>query len=255
MTAAIQAGIPKMRIEEASARTQARIDSGQQTVIGVNKYRPVDDESMKVLHIDNTAVRRAQVENLKQLRQERDQTRVDAALNALTEAARTETGNLLELAVDAARVRATVGEISSALETVFSRYEAPVQSVRGVYIVGTYRRTTMTNEVRQLVESFEQAEGRRPRILVAKMGQDGHDRGQKVIASAFADLGFDVDIGPLCSHSGRDGAAGRRKRCPHRRCQFTRGRPSDAGSRIKKGTHQPGTRRHDDCGGRRHSTR
>ncbi len=196
MTKAIQAGIPKMRIEEASARTQARIDSGQQTVIGVNKYRPKTEDEMKVLHVDNTAVRKAQIEGLEQLRAERDQATVDATLTALTKAAQDKTGNLLELAVAAARARATVGEISEALEKVYSRYEAPVQSVRGVY-TSALENETVTNEVRQLVERFEEIEGRRPRILVAKMGQDGHDRGQKVIASAFADLGFDVDIGPL----------------------------------------------------------
>jgi methylmalonyl-CoA mutase len=196
MTKAIQAGIPKLRIEEASARTQARIDSGQQTVIGVNKYRPTVEEPMNVLHVDNTAVRKAQVEGLKRLRDSRDQARVDATLAALTEAASSKQGNLLELAVDAARARATVGEISEALEKVYSRYEAPIQSVRGVY-ASALEDESMAEEVRKLVERFEQAEGRRPRILVAKMGQDGHDRGQKVIASAFADLGFDVDIGPL----------------------------------------------------------
>jgi len=196
MTKAIQAGIPKMRIEEAAARTQARIDSGQQTVIGVNKYRPTEEEKMKVLHVDNTAVRKSQIANLKRLREDRDPSQVHSTLHALTEAAKNETGNLLELAVNAARAKATVGEISAALETVFSRYEAPVQSVRGVY-ASALENDTMTNEVRQLVERFERVEGRRPRILVAKMGQDGHDRGQKVIASAFADLGFDVDIGPL----------------------------------------------------------
>jgi methylmalonyl-CoA mutase len=196
MTRAIQAGIPKMRIEEASARTQARIDSGQQTVIGVNKYRPAVDEKINVLKVDNTAVREVQLASLKKLRAERDPARVETALNALTEAARTGTGNLLELAVDAARALATVGEMSLALEKVYGRYEAPVRAVRGVYghEVGS---GGATMEVRKLVEQFEQAEGRRPRILVAKMGQDGHDRGQKVIASAFADLGFDVDIGAL----------------------------------------------------------
>jgi methylmalonyl-CoA mutase len=195
MTRAIQEGIPKMRIEEASARTQARIDSGQQTVIGVNKYRPAVDEKINVLKIDNSAVRESQIASLKKLRAERDQARATSALGSLTEAARTGTGNLLELAVDAARVRATVGEISLALEKVYGRYEAPVRAVRGVYAsaVGWGG----VEEVLKLVERFEQAEGRRPRILVAKMGQDGHDRGQKVIASAFADLGFDVDIGPL----------------------------------------------------------
>jgi methylmalonyl-CoA mutase len=196
MTKAIQAGIPKMRIEEASARTQARIDSGQQTVVGLNKYRPTGEENLNVLHVDNTAVREAQIANLKRLRAERDQRQVDATLIALTEAARSETGNLLELAVNAARAKATVGEISDALEQVFGRYAAPVQSVRGVY-ASALENNTMQGEVQRLVERFEKFEGRRPRILVAKMGQDGHDRGQKVIASAFADLGFDVDIGPL----------------------------------------------------------
>ncbi len=196
MTEAIQAGIPKMRIEEASARTQARIDSGQQTVIGVNKYRPTAEEKLNVLHVDNTAVRESQIESLRRLREERDQPLVDQSLQALTAAARDKTGNLLELAVNAARAKATVGEISSALEEVFGRYEAPVQSVRGVY-AAALENDDATAEVRRLVARFEQLEGRRPRILVAKMGQDGHDRGQKVIASAFADLGFDVDIGPL----------------------------------------------------------
>jgi methylmalonyl-CoA mutase len=213
MTRAIQAGIPKLRIEEAAARTQARIDSGRQTVVGLNKYRlapsplPLSPaagergrgegaEQIDLLKVDNTAVREAQVASLKKLRAERDPARVDAALKALTEAARSGTGNLLELSIDAARAQATVGEISLALEKVFGRYEAPVRVVRGVYAAAVGEQT-MTQEVRRLVERFEQAEGRRPRMLVAKMGQDGHDRGQKVIATAFADLGFDVDIGPL----------------------------------------------------------
>ncbi len=196
MTKAIQAGIPKMRIEEAAARTQARIDSGQQTVIGVNKYRPTAEEKINVLHVDNTAVRESQIANLQRLRADRDPEQVKAALAALTAAAREKTGNLLELTVTAARAKATVGEISEALEKVFGRYEAPVQSVRGVY-ANEMGSDSHVAHVRQLVERFEQAEGRRPRIMVAKMGQDGHDRGQKVIASAFADLGFDVDIGPL----------------------------------------------------------
>jgi methylmalonyl-CoA mutase len=196
MTQAIQAGIPKIRIEEAAARTQARIDSGQQTVIGVNKYRPTAEEKINVLHVDNTAVREAQIAGLNRLRAERDSRAVESALDALTNAAREKTGNLLELAVNAARARATVGEISMALEKVFGRYEAPVQSVQGVYAAEVGGRGPI-EKVRRMVERFERAEGRRPRILVAKMGQDGHDRGQKVIASAFADLGFDVDIGPL----------------------------------------------------------
>ncbi len=196
MTKAIQAGIPKMRIEEAAVRTQARIDSGRQPVVGINEFRRTDDEHIKVLHVDNTAVRQSQIANLQRLREERSQADVDAALQELRHAAKTESGNLLELAINAARAKATVGEISSALEDVYGRYEAPVQSVQGVYgsEVGNMAHA---DEVRELVKKFEKAEGRRPRILVAKMGQDGHDRGQKVIASAFADLGFDVDIGPL----------------------------------------------------------
>jgi methylmalonyl-CoA mutase len=197
MTKAIQAGIPKMRIEEAAARTQARIDSGQQTVVGLNKYRPATAEQIDVLKVDNTAVREAQVASLKKLRAERDQARVDATLKALTEAARAGSGNLLELSIEAARARATVGEISEALEKVYGRYEAPVRVVRGVYAAEVGGGQAVTEKVRRLVEQFEQAEGRRPRMLVAKMGQDGHDRGQKVIATAFADLGFDVDVGPL----------------------------------------------------------
>ena len=196
MTSAIQAGIPKMRIEEAAARTQARIDSGRQTVIGVNKHRLKEEEQVKVLHVDNSAVRESQIAGLKQLREERDQSQVDDALQALTHAAEKRSGNLLELAVNAARAKATVGEISSALEKVFGRYEAPMQSVRGVYAAALENGAAAAT-VRRLVERFAEREGRRPRILVAKMGQDGHDRGQRVIASAFADLGFDVDIGPL----------------------------------------------------------
>jgi methylmalonyl-CoA mutase len=196
MTRAIQAGIPKLRIEEAAARTQARIDSGRQTVVGLNKYRPSTAEQIEVLKVDNTAVREAQIASLNKLRAERDQARVDGSLDALTEAARAGTGNLLELAVEAARAQATVGEISLALEKVYGRYEAPVRVVRGVYAAEVGGQP-MTEEVRRLAERFELAEGRRPRILVAKMGQDGHDRGQKVIATAFADLGYDVDVGPL----------------------------------------------------------
>jgi methylmalonyl-CoA mutase len=196
MTQAIQAGIPKMRIEEAAARTQARIDSGQQTVIGVNKYRPIADEKINVLHVDNSSVRASQIASLKRVRAERDEAEVDRVLRELVDAAKSETGNLLELAVNAARAKATVGEISAALEQAYGRYEAPVKAVRGVY-AAEFGGQQSVKEVRQLVERFEQQEGRRPRILVAKMGQDGHDRGQKVISSAFADLGFDVDIGPL----------------------------------------------------------
>jgi methylmalonyl-CoA mutase len=196
MAKAIEAGIPKLRIEEAAAKTQARIDSGHQSVIGVNKYRPEEDDAVDVLKIDNSAVRQTQLEKLKRLRAERDPAALREALDALARAADRGNGNLLALAIEAARAKATVGEISSALEKVFGRHRAEIKAITGVY----KREVGMTGaveRVREQVETFEAAEGRRPRLLVAKIGQDGHDRGQKVIASAFADLGFDVDIGPL----------------------------------------------------------
>jgi methylmalonyl-CoA mutase len=195
MTKAIEAGIPKLRIEEASAKTQARIDAGIQSVIGVNKYQPTDEAPLDVLKIDNTAVRKMQLEKLARLKAERDPVALQEALDALTRAAKGN-GNLLELAVEAARAKATVGEISMALEKVYGRHVASIKAITGVY----KREVGMTasgEQVRVAVDAFEAAEGRRPRLLVAKIGQDGHDRGQKVIASAFADLGFDVDIGPL----------------------------------------------------------
>jgi methylmalonyl-CoA mutase len=200
MAKAIEAGIPKLRIEEAAARTQARIDSGRQAVIGVNRYRPTDEPPIDVLKVDNSAVRTAQIEKLKRLRTERDEATTRATLAALTQAARTGTGNLLDLAVQAGRAKATVGEISQALEDAYGRHSAQIRSISGVYkreaTEGSGMNATV-DRLRTMVEAFEENEGRRPRILVAKMGQDGHDRGQKVIASAFADLGFDVDIGPL----------------------------------------------------------
>ena len=199
MTKAIEAGVPKLRIEEAATRTQARIDSGRQTVVGVNKYKPANEKPIDVLKVENAQVREQQLAKLRKLKGERDQKVVDAALNALTESARSGAGNLLALAVDAARAKATVGEISLALEKVFGRHRADIRSVSGVYgrEVGRMGSAKTGEDMRTLVETFEQHEGRRPRILVAKMGQDGHDRGQKVIATAFADLGFDVDVGPL----------------------------------------------------------
>jgi len=196
MAKAIEAGIPKLRIEEAAAKTQARIDAGAQSVIGVNKYPPTDEAPIEVLKIDNSAVRARQIEKLERLKAERDPRALQEALDALTRAADRGNGNLLALAIDAARAKATVGEISSALEKVFGRHRAEIKAITGVY----KREVGMTGaveRVRTAVEAFETAEGRRPRLLVAKIGQDGHDRGQKVIASAFADLGFDVDIGPL----------------------------------------------------------
>jgi methylmalonyl-CoA mutase len=197
MAKAIEAGIPKLRIEEAAARTQARIDSGRQTVVGVNRYRLETDETVDVLKVDNSSVRRAQIEKLEKLRAERDEAACRDALAALTRCAATGTGNLLEAAVAAARAKATVGEISGAMESVFGRHVAEVKAITGVYKSEMGESEASLQRVHALVSQFEEREGRRPRILVAKMGQDGHDRGQKIIATAFADLGFDVDIGPL----------------------------------------------------------
>ena len=197
MAKAIEAGIPKMRIEEAAARTQARIDSGRQVIVGVNRYAAQDDVKIDVLKVDNALVRNKQLDKLARNRAERDNSIVMEKLKNLTRAAEKNTGNLLELAVDAARVNATVGEITSSLEEIYGRHVANVKTVSGIYTSEVGKDNEMTNAVSHLVDNFKNSEGRRPRILIAKMGQDGHDRGQKVIASAFADLGFDVDIGPL----------------------------------------------------------
>ncbi|MFS7876970.1 methylmalonyl-CoA mutase [Streptomyces asiaticus] len=201
MAKAIDAGIPKLRVEEAAARTQARIDSGRQPVIGVNKYRVDSDEAIEVRAVDNSVVRAQQIEKLRRLRAERDEAACQDALRALTAAAESGPGaglegNLLALAVDAARAKATVGEISDALEKVYGRHSGQIRTISGVYR-DEAGKSSGVDRTRMLVEAFEREEGRRPRILVAKMGQDGHDRGQKVIATAFADLGFDVDVGPL----------------------------------------------------------
>ncbi|MBW2213883.1 MAG: methylmalonyl-CoA mutase [Deltaproteobacteria bacterium] len=197
MTKAIEAGLPKLRIEEAAARTQARIDSGQQTIVGINKFRLEKEDHIDVLKVDNTAVREAQIARLRELRAERDDAALTPKLEALTKCAETGEGNLLELAIDAARHRATVGEISDALERVWGRYQATIRSIEGVYRSEVGKDSEAVDRVRARSDAFLNKHGRRPRILVAKMGQDGHDRGQKVIATAFADLGFDVDIGPL----------------------------------------------------------
>jgi methylmalonyl-CoA mutase len=197
MTKAIEAGLPKLRIEEAAARTQARIDSGQQTIVGINKYPLEKEDHLEVLKVDNTAVREAQIARLRELRAERDEAALTPKLEALTKCAETGEGNLLELAIDAARHRATVGEISDALERVWGRYQATIRSIEGVYRSEVGKDSEAVDRVRTRSDEFLSKHGRRPRILVAKMGQDGHDRGQKVIATAFADLGFDVDIGPL----------------------------------------------------------
>ena len=199
MAAAIEAGIPKMRIEEAAARTQARIDSGRQVVVGVNKYRMATEDAVEVLRIDNVEVKASQISKLNQLKAERDSNQVEKSLAALTKAADTGEGNLLALAIEAGRAKATVGEISLALEVVYGRHKAEIRSISGVYGSEVGNETESVIATRHLVGTFAEREGRRPRILIAKMGQDGHDRGQKVIATAFADLGFDVDIGPLFS--------------------------------------------------------
>lgn len=197
MAKAIEAGIPKMRIEEASAKTQARIDSLKQTVIGVNKYIPKEADDIPVLKVDNSEVRKAQISRLVKLKKERNEQETKSTLAALIHAAKTGEGNLLDLAIKAGRAKATVGEISDALETVYGRHEAQVKAISGVYKKTLGSEVKNMNEIEKLVDGFEANEGRRPRILLAKMGQDGHDRGQKVVATAYADLGFDVDIGPL----------------------------------------------------------
>jgi methylmalonyl-CoA mutase len=212
MAQAISDGIPKLRIEEAAARTQARIDSGQQPVIGVNKYQVDEDQEIEVLKVENSRVRAEQLAKLQELRASRDQSAVDAALAELCRAAAAHGragddglgNNLLALAIDAARAKATVGEISDALEKVYGRHQAEIRTIAGVYRdeaggAGGGDSITPLSKATELVEKFAEADGRRPRILVAKMGQDGHDRGQKVIATAFADIGFDVDVGSLFS--------------------------------------------------------
>ena len=196
MAKAIETGIPKMRIEEAAARTQARIDSGEQTIVGTNKYRLEKEDPIDILEVDNTAVRQEQIENLRRLKEGRNQAEVDKALEAITECVRTGKGNLLELAVEAARVRATLGEISDACEKVVGRYKAIIRTISGVYSSESKKDADFARAC-ELTEEFAKKEGRRPRVMIAKMGQDGHDRGAKVVATGFADCGFDVDMGPL----------------------------------------------------------
>jgi len=197
MAKAISSGLPKMRIEEAAARTQARIDSGRQTIVGLNRYPLDHEEELEVLKVDNSAVHAAQVARLDELRAERDGRAVEQALDALTNAADSGDGNLLELSIEAARAKATVGEMSDALEKVFGRHRAVIRSISGVYQQEVGEGMADVSRAHRLTDEIAESEGRRPRILVAKVGQDGHDRGQKVIATAFADLGFDVDVGPM----------------------------------------------------------
>ena len=196
MARAIESGLPKLRIEEAAARRQAHIDSGQETVVGVNHYRLEQEEPLEILEVDNTEVRRQQIARLEKLRTERDEAATQQALAALTACAESGEGNLLELSVAAAQARASLGEISSALEQVWGRHKAEIRTISGVY-TAEFGEEGEIEDISQKIEEFERHEGRRPRILVAKMGQDGHDRGAKVVATAFADLGFDVDVGPL----------------------------------------------------------
>jgi len=198
MTKAIEAGIPKMRIEEASARKQARIDSGEETIVGINKYRLDKEDPIDILEVDNSAVRLSQIERLQSIKASRNSDSVKVALDNLTKCAETGVGNLLELAVVAAKVRATLGEISDAIEKISGRYKAVTRTISGVYS-GEYNseKNMSVEQAKILTDEFAKEEGRRPRILIAKLGQDGHDRGAKVVATAYADLGFDVDIGPL----------------------------------------------------------
>jgi methylmalonyl-CoA mutase len=196
MAKAIETGIPKMRIEEAAARRQAHIDSNAEVIIGINKYRLDKEEPLETLEVDNTAVLNSQLKRLAKLKQERDSKQVEKCLAALTKAAETGKGNLLQLSIEAARARATLGEISDALEKEFGRHKAVIRSISGIYS-GEYSEKSQVEDVRKLADEFEEKEGRRPRIMIAKMGQDGHDRGAKVVATAYADMGFDVDIGPL----------------------------------------------------------
>jgi methylmalonyl-CoA mutase len=196
MAKAIETGLPKMKIEEAAAKRQAQIDSKAESIIGVNKYQLDVEEPIDILDIDNTVVRQKQIDRINQMKADRDEAEVKRTLEVLKETARTGEGNLLANAIDAARARATIGEISDAIEAVSGRHKAVIRSVSGVYS-SNFSNQDEIDEVKQMAEDFMENEGRRPRILIGKMGQDGHDRGAKVIASSFADLGFDVDIGPL----------------------------------------------------------
>jgi methylmalonyl-CoA mutase len=196
MTKAVAAGVPKLRIEESAARRQALIDRGEEIIVGVNKYQPETQDNVDILDIDNTAVRDAQIERLEAVRRSRDEAACQKSLEALSEAARSGEGNLLALSIEAARARASGGEISDALEKIYTRHKAEIRSISGVY-GSAYEGDEGFEKIKQEVDAFAEAEGRRPRMIVVKLGQDGHDRGAKIIATAFADIGFDVDIGPL----------------------------------------------------------
>ncbi len=252
MAKAIEAGIPKMRIEEAAARTQARLDRGVQKLVGVNWLRPTEPEHVDILRVDNRAVREAQIARLEKLRAERDEAEVQKALDALTKCAESEEGNLLALSVDAARSKATVGEISEALARVFGRYEARIQTVSGVYGGEMAEGSDAVEAIRTRSARFAEREGRRPRILVAKVGQDGHDRGQKVIATAFADSGLRRRRRPALRDPRRVRAAGGRERRPHPRPQLAGGRAPDAGAGGEGGAGEARSRGRPRRGRRRH---
>ena len=254
MAKAIAAGVPKQRIEEAAAKTQARIDSGTQVVVGVNKYQPVNDAKPNVLKVDNAAVRAAQLEKLERLRAERDEAKTQGALDALTDGA-TSGANLLDLAVKAARAKASVGEISFALEKVFSRHKPKANVISGVYAKEAGKESVQLGRVIGMTRDFEENTGRKPRILVAKMGQDGHDRGQKVIASAFADMGFDVVIGDLFATPDEVAQEGDGSRRAYRRRFDDDRRPSDADAGTARRAQARRARRHHDGRRRRHSAR
>ncbi|MBQ7237202.1 MAG: cobalamin-dependent protein, partial [Bacteroidales bacterium] len=196
MSKAIETGIPKMRIEEAAARKQARIDSGKDTIVGTNKYRLEKEDPIEILDVDNTAVREAQIRSLNKIKATRDNAAVQKALADITECVRTGRGNLLALSVEAAKLRATLGEISDACEVVVGRYKAVIRSISGVYLSESMDDINFS-KAKELCEKFAKLEGRQPRVMVAKMGQDGHDRGAKVVSTGYADIGFDVDVGPL----------------------------------------------------------
>jgi methylmalonyl-CoA mutase len=196
MSKAIESGLPKLKIEEAAAKKQARIDAGEEWIIGTNIFQTDEKQELDILEVDNTAVRESQLQKLKTLKEQRNPLEVEACLVALEEAARNKSGNLLDLAVKAARARCTLGEISTALELVYGRYQASIKTVSGVYAKSMQKNETF-EKAKQLSDEFSKLEGRRPRIMIAKTGQDGHDRGAKVVATSFADLGFDVDMGPL----------------------------------------------------------
>ncbi len=227
MSKAIETGIPKMKIEEAAARRQARIDSGKEIIVGLNKYRLDKEDPIEILNVDNTAVREAQIRRLNKLKAERNNEEVRLALEAITRCVETGKGNLLELSVEAAKRRATLGEISMACEKVVGRYKAVIRSISGVYSAESMEDQNYA-KARELCEKFAKLEGRQPRIMIAKMGQDGHDRGAKVVATGYADIGFDVDIGPLFQTPAEAAKQAVEKRCARARSVQPGRRPQNA---------------------------